>query len=302
MKKTILCGLAAVALCATSCCNNGCSADGDNAAVDKATQDSLSTIYGSNIGSYILADYLRFGEEHQNDQTRKDIIRGIQTVLAADASDGMLMGLQIGAQMLQELQQLEAQGITIDKTLVMNAFKQSFMRDSVDSEALRADSETFSAMISRIQSSREAANDAAAAAAPEAVDNEAAGKQFLNDAMAADSDIKVSQSGLGYKIINAGAGPAVTDKSLVTVHYTGRLIDGTVFDSSVERGEPVTFSPEGVVPGFGEGLKLLSKGGKATLYIPGNLAYGAKGVPQAGIGPNAMLIFDIEVLEVENAQ
>ena len=71
-------------------------------------------------------------------------------------------------------------------------------------------------------------------------------------------------------------------------------MDGTVFDSS----EDARLSPAGVVPGFGEGLEMLGKGGKATLYIPGKLAYGVDGAPRAGIGPNAMLIFDIEGLDV----
>ena len=85
---------------------------------------------------------------------------------------------------------------------------------------------------------------------------------------------------------------------MVQVNYIGRLTDGTVFDQSPD-GQPATFSPAGVIPGFSEGLKMLGVGGKAILYIPGNLAYGSQGVPQAGIGPDQMLVFEIEVAGVK---
>lgn len=104
----------------------------------------------------------------------------------------------------------------------------------------------------------------------------------------------MSESGLAYKIENAGDTAKITRRDIAQIKYTGRLVDGTVFDSS----EDARLSPAGVVPGFGEGLEMLGKGGKATLYIPGKLAYGVDGAPRAGIGPNAMLIFDIEVLDV----
>ena len=115
---------------------------------------------------------------------------------------------------------------------------------------------------------------------------------------AENPDIKTSESGLSYVISAPGEAPMPADTSVVVVNYVGKLADGTVFDQSPE-GQPATFGVNQVIPGFREGLKMLGKGGKATLYIPGNLAYGEQGVPQAGIGPNAMLIFDIEVVDVK---
>ena len=99
--------------------------------------------------------------------------------------------------------------------------------------------------------------------------------------------------------MNKGNGdiyPNVTSK--VTVHYTGKLEDGTIFDSSVQRGEPVEFSLNQVIPGWTEGVQLMVVGDKFEFTIPGNLAYGESGMPQAGIGPNATLIFEVELLDI----
>jgi len=106
-------------------------------------------------------------------------------------------------------------------------------------------------------------------------------------------------SGLQYQVLTEGTGamPKSTDK--VKVHYEGRLIDGTVFDSSIKRGQPITFPLNGVIPGWTEGLQLMKVGAKYRFFIPSNLAYGEKGFAGSPIGPNATLIFDVELLGIE---
>ena len=109
----------------------------------------------------------------------------------------------------------------------------------------------------------------------------------------------VTESGLAYKIMNTGNGKVhPKENSTVTVHYTGMLTNGTIFDSSVQRGEPATFPLNRVIAGWTEGVQLMVVGDKWTFIIPSNLAYGTNGIPQAGIGPNATLIFEVELLEI----
>ena len=125
--------------------------------------------------------------------------------------------------------------------------------------------------------------------------NREAGDTFLAENAERDS-IETTESGLQYEILEEGNGtkPGATD--MVQVHYTGELLSGEVFDSSRERGEPVTFGLNQVIPGWTEGLQLMSEGARYKLYIPSDLAYGPGG--SRAIGPNETLVFDVELLAI----
>lgn len=110
--------------------------------------------------------------------------------------------------------------------------------------------------------------------------------------------VTTTASGLQYEVIDAGSGDKPGPQSNVTVHYHGTLIDGTVFDSSIERGQPASFGVNQVIKGWTEALQLMPKGAKYRLYIPQDLAYGATPHPGGPIEPYMALIFDVELLEI----
>lgn len=122
------------------------------------------------------------------------------------------------------------------------------------------------------------------------------GVDFL-EANKTKDGVKSTDSGLQYKVLTAGSGKMPTAGSNVTVHYTGKLIDGSVFDSSVERGEPATFGVSQVISGWTEALQLMHEGDKWELYIPYNLGYGERGAG-AQIPPFSTLVFEVELISV----
>jgi len=143
------------------------------------------------------------------------------------------------------------------------------------------------------------AQAAQAEQAKAAEENIAKGNTF-RDEYAAGEGVQKTDSGLLYKVIEAGEGDSPAKESTVVVHYAGRLIDGTEFDSSIARGEPATFPLANVIPGWTEIVQLMKPGGKLEVVIPPELAYGDRGAGER-ISPNSTLVFDIELLEVKKS-
>ena len=175
--------------------------------------------------------------------------------------------------------------------------------NDINSEALASG---FSAVMNDNATMAPEEADALVRTAMEAVKEKASeadraeGEAFLAENANKDG-INVTETGLQYRHDTEGTGnqPGPTDK--VTVHYKGTLLDGTEFDSSYKRGEPISFPLNGVIPGWTEGLQLMKVGGKTTFYIPQDLAYGARPNPGGPIPPYATLIFEVELLGIEDA-
>jgi len=136
----------------------------------------------------------------------------------------------------------------------------------------------------------------AAKAKEEAEKNQKEGDEFLAKNKS-KKGVKTTESGLQYEVVKEGSGPHPTKTDTVKVDYTGTKIDGTKFDSSVDRGQPATFPLGNVIPGWTEGLQLMTPGSSYKFYIPAKLAYGEHGPPT--IGPNATLIFDVKLISIE---
>ena len=131
----------------------------------------------------------------------------------------------------------------------------------------------------------------------DAKNNEEAGAKFLAE-NAKKPGVTTTASGLQYQVVTEGKGPKPTATDVVSAHYKGTLLDGKTFDSSYDRGEPATFVLAQMVPGWQEGLTLMPVGSKFRFWIPGDLAYGANGTPGGPIGPNATLVFDVELMGI----
>jgi FKBP-type peptidyl-prolyl cis-trans isomerase FklB len=128
--------------------------------------------------------------------------------------------------------------------------------------------------------------------------NKKEGETFLADNKTKDGVVTLP-SGLQYKILKEGTGPKPTAGDTVVCNYKGMLIDNTEFDSSYKRGQPATFPVGGVIKGWTEALQLMPVGSKWQLFIPSDLAYGARGGPGGGIGPNAALVFEVELISIQ---
>ncbi|SDN30459.1 FKBP-type peptidyl-prolyl cis-trans isomerase [Pseudomonas jinjuensis] len=125
-----------------------------------------------------------------------------------------------------------------------------------------------------------------------------AGKKFLEDNGKREG-VVTTKSGLQYEVVKKGEGPQPKPSDVVTVHYEGKLTDGTVFDSSIQRGSPIDLPVSGVIPGWVEGLQLMHVGEKVKLFIPSELAYGEQS-PSPAIPANSVLVFDLELLGIKD--
>ncbi len=297
MKKILMaCGVAAMMLPMVSC-NNGSQAESaDNFA------DSLAVYMGRTNGAMCAERISSLPTPDREKFEKESFLRGFKQVLMADTSDvAYFYGLSIAMNIQQQLMSMGRDGLEVNPETLYRNFAAAFKADSMNLTAVQMDQGIYQKLMMEAQGkmnqNRMAAQEREQAArASEAANNEAKGAAFVEEAKKADSSIQTTASGLSYKVVSPGTGANATDTDQIKVHYTGKLIDGTVFDSSVDRGEPVDFAVGQVVPGFGEGLKLMNKGAKYTLYIPASLAYGNNAV--GSIPPGSTLVFDVEVLDI----
>lgn len=196
---------------------------------------------------------------------------------------GYIIGMDIG-------KSLREQGAEVDIDTLLEA-----VRATYDGEELAMTDEEAAAVRQEYVARRQAEQQAESSAI--SAKNSAEGQAFLA-ANKAKEGVKTTESGLQYKVVTMGTGakPAATDT--VKVHYRGTLLDGTEFDSSYSRNEPITFALNRVIPGWTEGVQLMPVGSKFEFFIPSELAYGEAG--GGPIPPNSTLKFEVELLDIEN--
>lgn len=299
MKKTLF----VIAMSAIAVASTGCSkSDSKASAEEQAFNDSLTMVLGRGQGAMLAQNMDQLPADELAKFNKKSFIRGFKEVVMSDTADvAYQYGVQIGLGFARQIKALYGEGVDINREELIRYFSQAFLADSINNSQLGIDMNDMQALMNRVQQKSqarqmEAAQAQQAAREAEAAENEAKGAAFIAAQIKADPSIKTTESGLAYKVNKQGTGATATETSNVTVHYTGKLIDGTVFDSSVDRGEPANFAVTAVVPGFGEGLKLMNKGAKYTLYIPAKLAYDNNGA--GSIPPGSTLVFDVEVIDI----
>ncbi len=250
--------------------------------------DKVSYYIGKNVGASIL--------KQQEKIDLKDFTAGVKEALSSKKSPSYTMGTGLG-------QQFASEGIPIDIDKLVAGITQSVQpgadKPAYTEEELNAAMSSFevfmkakaAANMTPEQKAEEAAALKQMAAAKED------GEKFLA-ANAKRKEVTTTKSGLQYEILKAGTGPKPAITDTVSVHYHGTLVNGTVFDSSVERGMPASFGLQQVIKGWTEALQLMPVGSKWRLVIPADLAYGERGSPDGGIAPGVPLIFEVELLGI----
>jgi FKBP-type peptidyl-prolyl cis-trans isomerase FklB len=206
----------------------------------------------------------------------------VTTLDTEDQKGSYAIGLGFGESMKRDLPELD-----------LNTFF-SGVSDGFQGNEAKLTKEEAEVVIKSLQAKKMAEMKQKGEAALE--ENKVLGMAFLEKNKMREGVITL-ESGLQYEVLASGEGATPTDKDKVKVHYHGSLIDGTVFDSSVERGSPATFGVTQVIKGWTEALQLMKVGDKWKIFLPSDLAYGPRGAG-ASIGPNAALIFEVELLEV----
>lgn len=239
--------------------------------------------YGMNIGEQVL----RYSENLKEDSLNYvELEKGILDYLKSDKKnrDSYANGQSIGLSISNFIKTQKLEGKIDEKFVVQGVMdvltkqKALFEKDSINPFMQKYIQQN----VERLQK-----------------ENTEKGTKFLEDKKK-DSKVKATGSGLLYEVEKEGTGSIPTDNSIVEVNYVGKLMDGKVFDES-KKGEPTKFPLKNVIEGWKEGLKLMKVGSKYKFYIPGNLAYGEYGSPDGKIGPNEVLVFDVELISAEEA-
>ena len=288
MKKIVLFAAIVVAMGMSSCTPQAPKAN------MKSEIDSLSYMVGV-TNAQGLKDFL-VGRMGIDLKYMDDFYRGFQEAAqkSSPADKAYIAGLQIG----QEIGNNAFEGIS--RQFFGNDSLQSLDKNNFLAGFIAGAEEKAGISMQEAQEYVQTHADAIKAKAMEVkyADNKAAGEKFLAE-NASKEGVKTTASGLQYKIIKEGKGEIPTDSSTVKVHYKGTLIDGTEFDSSYKRNEPTTFRANQVIKGWTEALTMMPVGSKWELYIPQELAYGARETGR-DIKPFSTLIFEVELISVEN--
>ena len=232
----------------------------------------MKTIYSS----VLLIGILTFISCNNMNTTEKEPI-----VLNEESSEISRVSYSLGISIANNLKQQNFDSITIEA--LSKGIEDAYSQNEL--------------MVSQEEANEIIQNFFKAKADKKAIENIDLGKNFLEENKTKEGVVTLA-SGMQYQVITEGTGDTPSLESKVTTHYHGTLIDGTVFDSSADRGQPASFPVQGVIPGWTEALQLMKVGSKWKLFIPSELAYGPNS-PGGSIGPNSTLVFEVELISID---
>lgn len=304
MKKVILPLCAAAILAgATACGSKSSKPRGEEinyTQEDKLLGDSLSEAYGAVMGLNSRQQIeglktTRLTPAQAEAFNLKSYLKGVKDAAKVDTADlDYMLGLQAGMQLWFAANGMPpALKVPVTADAMIKSFEAVLKADSITDEPEIQG--RYQYIISRVQTLQAEKELAAIENSEESINNKAAGAAYA-DSLVAKEGFTRAESGLVYKIENPGGDVKVQPNNRLSINYKGSHINGEVFDQSKE-GAPMTSYASHFIPGFTEGLTLLGEGGKATIVIPGDIAYGARG-QKPTIGYNETLVFDIEVVEI----
>lgn len=290
--KSLIAGLAVAALTITSCSKSGV----PEAKAPETFADSVAMYQGIFAGAQSLETYASMPDSVKAKFDKEKFLAGIKLILEADTSLNVQDGMQMGLQIMGSVYQAKSAGVEMDPEVIFAYFAQTFRADSVnraEMEKMGPDMEKVMLKFQDKMQDYQYAQQRAMETQMQQIfeENVAAGKKFMEE-VKKDPAVKTTDSGLSYKVEKQGDGAVAKDGDTVKVIYTGKTVDGAVFDSS--ENQVVTFAVDQVVPGFKEALKLFPAGSKVTLYIPQELGYGMGG--SRAVAPGATMVFDLEIV------
>lgn len=288
MKKILFAVVAGLGIIGTSCNNNG--GGSETLSKDATAEDSIAYYMGSMYAGMVKQQLMQGPDSAKFNVD--EFLAGVKETLDVDTANvSRLSGMGLGMQFNQQVAGLAQQHVNLDKKAIYGALVAALKGDQKAEDPQNAQMQ-LQLLVQKVQ--REAAEKS-----PEAIQGTKAGEKYIADLIAKDPEVKKTASGVAYKVVKEGNGEKFTVADQIDVIYVGKHMDGKEFDNS--NGEARTFSPAGVVPGFKEALCMMSPGAKYIVYIPGKLGYGPQGQPYAQIGPNELLIFEVETVGIHKA-
>lgn len=280
---------------ATSCGNGNGDKQANDTLMSRAYNDSLSVAYGTMAGYYMNSELAQYVNNTGKDYDRQAFYNGLASVLDQEQPDEYLAGVNSALRIMEDIRKMEAVGAKVNRKALLKNINLALMSDSCSTDQVNKAAEQYDSIVNIANKRAEQRSIRRIAESPEAVTNAKSAQAYIDKQMAGDPDLKRTDSGLVYKIINLGTGATVGRNDMATVNYTLTHLDGKLIDQGTDKS---MIPGNKLIPGFAQGLMMLAKGGKALLYVPADLAYGVQGVPQAGIEPGEMLLFHVEVTDI----